>query len=151
MADPVVAVVSGAASAIIAGVLTYVTAVLKIRRDLAAQYDADLRRDRIGVYKELWKSLQPLARYAPERSLTCADAHALAGQLRSWYFEQGGLYLSEASREAYFGLQDALKDIHPSDKPLSKEEVAMLRERGSTLRTHLTKDVGTRAQPILNE
>jgi len=83
MADSVIAAVAtGAASAIVAGVLTYVTAVVKIRRDLAAQYDADLRRERIGVYKELWKNLQPLARYAPERALTCADAHALAVLLR---------------------------------------------------------------------
>jgi len=50
MADAVVAAVtSGLASAVVGGALTYVTAVLKIRRDLAAQYDADLRRDRITV------------------------------------------------------------------------------------------------------
>jgi len=42
-------------------------------------------------------------------------------------------------------------NVQPSDEQLADAEVAMLRERGSTLRTHLTKDVGTRAQPILQE
>jgi hypothetical protein len=62
------------ASALGGGVLTYLTTIMKIRKDLAAQYDADLRRDRIGVYKSLWKLLEPLARYAPPESLPSRGA-----------------------------------------------------------------------------
>src|SRR5215467_10754364 len=98
MADPVVAVASAFGSAVLASTLTYVTGVLKIRRDLAAKYDADLRRERIAVYKDLWKKLEPLAKYAPEKTLTCSDVHELAVVLRAWYFEEGGLYLSEPAR-----------------------------------------------------
>jgi len=153
MADAVVAAVtSGLASAVVGGALTYVTAVLKIRRDLAAQYDADLRRDRITVYKQLWCKLEPLAKYAPAKALTCDDAHGLATALRSWYFEEGGLFLSEPARNAYFGLQEALKTVSEHSKQrLPDPMLALLMERGSELRTQLTRDVGTRAQPMLSE
>jgi len=153
MSDAVVAAVtSGLASAVVAGALTYVTAVLKIRRDLAAQYDADLRRDRIAVYKQLWSKLEPLAKYAPAKALTCDDAHGLAAALRSWYFEEGGLFLSEPARNAYFGLQEALKTVSEHSKQrLPDPMLALLMERGSELRTQLTRDVGTRAQPMLSE
>ena len=153
MSDTVVAAVtSGLASAVVGGALTYVTAVLKIRRDLAARYDADLRRDRISVYKQLWSKLEPLAKYAPAKALTHDDAHGLASALRSWYFEEGGLFLSEPARNAYFGLQEALKTVtEHSKQPLPHPVLALLMERGSELRTQLTRDVGTRAQPMLNE
>ena len=152
MSDAVVAVTSSLASAVVGGALTYVTAVLKIRRDLAARYDADLRRDRITVYKQLWSKLEPLAKYAPAKALTCDDAHGLASALRSWYFEEGGLFLSEPARNAYFGLQEALKIVGGHSKhPLPDPMLAILMERGSELRTQLTRDVGTRAQPMLSE
>src|SRR5215472_8690035 len=152
MSDAVVAVTSSLASAVMGGALTYFTAVLKIRRDLAARYDADLRRDRITVYKQLWSKLEPLAKYAPAKPLTCDDAHGLATALRSWYFEEGGLFLSEPTRNAYFGLHEALKTVDEHSKQrLPDPMLALLMERGSELRTQLTRDVGTRAQPMLSE
>lgn len=138
------------ASAVAGGALTYVTTIMKIRQDLAAQYDADLRHDRIKVYKKLWKSLEPLARYAPPGEFTLNKAHELAVALRAWYFEEGGLFLSEAARDAYFALQDTLKDIGlPSDEPVPPETLKLLMSKGSTLRTHLSSDVGTRAKAML--
>lgn len=151
MADPVVAVASAVGSAVLAGALTYVTGVLKIRRDLAAKYDADLRHERIAVYKDLWKKLEPLAKYAPGKALTCSDVQKLAVALRAWYFEEGGLYLSEPARQAYFDLQDGLTTVKkPSDDPIG-DLLAKLMALGSALRTQLTRDVGTRAQPMLKE
>jgi hypothetical protein len=148
--EVVVAVTSGLASAVVGGALTYVTAVFKIRRDLAAQYDADLRRERIAVYKQLWSKLEPLAKYAPTKTFTCDDAYVLASALRCWYFEDGGLFLSEPARNAYFDLQEALKTVEErSDQPVPN--LGTLMDRGSDLRTQLTRDVGTRAQPMLSE
>jgi hypothetical protein len=142
--------VVGVASALGSALLTYMTTFVKIRQDLAAQYDADLRQDRISVYKQLWQCTEPLARYAPERVFTFHDAHALAADLRRWYFEQGGLFLSEPARDAYFELQKALKTLEEdSDRPLPNPTLEKLMEKGSAVRTQLSKDVGTRAQAIL--
>jgi hypothetical protein len=138
------------ASAVGGSVLTYVATVLKIRQDLAAQYDADLRRDRIGVYKHLWKALEPLARYAPPGEFTFNKAHNLAVALRAWYFEEGGLFLSEPARDAYFDLQKALKGLGDrSDHAVPQATLETLMGLGSELRTHLSQDVGTRQQAML--
>lgn len=138
------------ASAVAGGALTYVTTIMKIRQDLAAQYDADLRRDRIGVYKRLWTLLQPLARYAPPGEFSFSKGHELATALRAWYFEEGGLFLSEPARDAYFALQDALKALDgPSADAVPAETLKALMDVGSTLRTHLSEDVGTRAKAML--
>jgi hypothetical protein len=37
--------------------------------------------------------------------------HSLSISLRDWYFEGGGLFLSESTRDTYFNLQDGLKII----------------------------------------
>jgi len=142
--------VIGVASALGSALLTYVTTFVKIRQDLAAQYDADLRRDRIGVYKQLWQCTEPLARYAPQAAFTFHDAHTLAAALRRWYFEEGGLYLSDPARDAYFELQKALKALdEDSDQSVPNPTLEKLMERGSAVRTQLSKDVGTRAQAML--
>jgi hypothetical protein len=138
------------ASAVVGGALTYVTTIVKIRQDLAAQYDANLRQDRIKFYQQLWMTLEPLARYAPASPFTFHTAEDLATALRKWYFEQGGLFLSAAARDAYFALQDALKELkgQPID-PVPQETLKALMDLGSALRTHLSSDVGTRAKAML--
>jgi hypothetical protein len=141
--------------AIITGVLgilgTYLSAVLKFRKDLEAKYDIDLRDKRIEVYKELWKRLQPLAKYSPPGPFTFNKVQELLADLRSWYFEVGGLFLSERSRDAYFALLDKMEEVlkYPTFQPnevLSDDVREEIRQKSSTLRTQLAKDVGTRQE-----
>jgi hypothetical protein len=142
--------VIGVASAVGSAFLTYMTTFLKIRQDLAAQYDADLRRDRIVVYKTLWKCTEPLARYARVSVFTYKDAEVLATALRCWYFEEGGLFLSEPARDAYFELQKALKAMNgDSQQQVPDPVLENLMGIGSRLRTRLSQDVGTRVQALL--
>lgn len=137
-------------SAVLGGVGTYLTTVLKIRQELSAQYDSDLRHDRIIAYRELWKCLEPLARYAPPGEFTHAGAQDLAKALRTWYFENGGLFLSEPARDAYFGLQDVLTTLEGSSaEVILGPTLDKLRAAGSALRTKLSEDVGTRAKGML--
>jgi hypothetical protein len=92
------------AGAVVSGVGTYLVA----RRTLAYEYDSDLRKRRIEAYTDLWRRLEPLAKYARTEEFTKADAEDFATCLRVWYFETGGLFLSKATRTDYFALQDLL-------------------------------------------
>ena len=140
----------------IGAVLSYFGTRWKITQDLEAEYDRDLRTARIQVYQELWKSLQPLAKYARPGPVTCNTVNEISVDLRTWYFEQGGLYLSETARDTYFALQDGLQDVvsnprwreHP-EQPLDDDTFELLRKRGSALRTSMAADVGTRKRPIV--
>ena len=133
-----------------------VLALLGSRQRLEVEYDIALRTQRIEAYQALWKILEPLAYYAPSSAVTHALARELAEALRSWYFEVGGLFLSEASREAYFDLQKGLGGVikvppdGPLDdqcfEPLDDHRFERLRAIASKLRTTLTQDTATRVK-----
>jgi hypothetical protein len=144
---PLLTLVTGA---LVSGVVTY----FGTRNKLVLDYDADLREKRIAVYTDLWCRLEPLAKYVSKTSFSYADATDLAKSLQSWYFEKGGLFLSTATREDYFALQDTLRRIihgwgweSPSCESLTSATREHLRTHGSRLRTGLIRDVGSRARP----
>jgi hypothetical protein len=135
----------------VSGVATYVAT----RHKLVLDYDADLRRRRINTYRNLWGRLSPLAKYGRLSALTKQDVEAIAEDLRIWYFDMGGLFLSTDARSDYFALQDLLKLIDDgwgweadgADERLSALAREQVRTYGSRLRTSLTRDVGTRSRP----
>jgi hypothetical protein len=135
------------------GLLTgAVLAMLASRQRLEVEYDIELRKHRIEAYQALWKILEPLAYYSPPLGVTYAVARDLSQALRSWYFEVGGLFLSERSREAYFDLQKGLGGVikEPIDAdhlPLGARRFERLRALASKLRTASTQDVATRVKP----
>lgn len=145
----------GLAGALFGAVTTYMVAVLKLRRGLEYKYDTDLRDKRIPQYLALWKLLEDLAKYARPKQLTFDDLYKLTASLRQWYFERGGLFLSEKSRDKYFALQDAIEKVldikgQPGAAMVDDGTYECLRKSGSDLRTALTRDVGTRKAPKLN-
>jgi hypothetical protein len=139
--------------AVVGAIATYLVAILKLRRELEYKYDTDLRDKRIPQYLELWKLLEDLAKYARPKRLTFDDLSTLTASLRQWYFEKGGLFLFDKSRDVYFALQDEIKAaLDKSNAPQSDVDeptYEKLREAGSALRTALTQDVGTRKPPRL--
>src|SRR3954468_17857938 len=123
------------------------------RRTLALQYDTELRRERLAGYSDLWSRLEVLNKYGrPSSRLSRVDTERLVADLKRWYFQVGGIYLSEPTRNDYFALQDALQHALATarvcdDAELEAAEDAafeFIRVRSSRLRTSLTRDVGTR-------
>jgi hypothetical protein len=94
---------------------------------------------------------KPLALFARRTYPTQSELETLAASLRDWYFDLGGLYMSEGARDACFRLQRALRALASSsrwrDEQLQEndpETFDSLRRIGSRLRTMLTLGVGTR-------
>lgn len=84
-------------------------AELKVGQDLLIEYDKDLRARRITCYEKLLNLMLPLAKYPEPAPLSYSELNLLAINLRGWYFEGGGLFMSEGTRERYFDLQDGFK------------------------------------------
>ena len=144
-------IVTGVFGIITGALVAYLSAILKFRKDLEAEYDKDLRNHRLKVYEQLWNHLQLVARYDRPKPLTASTLHELTTSMRQWYFEVGGLYLSEESREAYFKLKDTIKELlntprYQTGEALDEEgeDSKRLLEEASLLRARLTKDIGTR-------
>lgn len=134
----IVAVIS-----LLSGVLvTYLGAILKFRKDLQAKYDIELRDRRICHFTKLWASLEPLAKYSPSAQITYDTIQNLSENLRKWYFNEGGLYLTEASRKTYFGLQKEF--VKTLRQGIKKQVGIMLRESESkeNLLKMVERDIG---------
>ena len=142
MLATVVTAIAGIVIAACTGILSYRTARWNARKDM----EVELRRQRLEAFKRLWALSEPLAKYGrtgPETSVTPASMETLSHDLRHWYFSEGGMFLSDSSRDAYFDFQDALQAVVQSaaasekDKELDEETREAIREKGSLLRTSL--------------
>jgi hypothetical protein len=131
---------AGVVVASITGVLGYRSARWSLRKEL----EVDLRRQRLDAFKALWALSEPLAKYGrtgPASRVTPASLETLSNRLRHWYFAQGGMFLTEPSRNAYFAFQDALQTVIQSaedkDEELDEATRERVREKGSLLRDSL--------------
>jgi hypothetical protein len=140
-------------SALIGALTGILTTSWKTRKDLESAYDIELRKHRIEAYGALWKLLQPLAFYSPPGALTYEGVRKLSEELRRWYYETGGLFLSERTREPYFELQRALTGLSvglQDEETVTNEQIVeIVKALASRLRTTSTQDIETRVGPRL--
>jgi hypothetical protein len=88
-----------------------------------------------------------VARYDRPKPLNVETLTELTVSMREWYFEKGGLYLSEAARTAYFELKDSIQKAlgRPEGaREFEQSDIPQILNDASLLRAQLTKDVGTR-------
>lgn len=139
--------ISGLASA----ALTYFSTRAKIRLDLSAEYDKKLQETRLEAYMKLWAMLEPLARFGRDQPITHAVLLEVSTQTRKWYFQTGGIYLTQASRGPYFFWKELMQPLLESPKyygnpgtPIDETELGPVIAASSALRTSLSDDIGTK-------
>lgn len=111
-----------------------------------ASYEAKMLEQRLKDYRELW-TLTEATSGRRIGSLTSESASALAEQLTTWYYHEGGIVLSEEARDKYF---DARSTLEPPAKQadLSRWHAAVV-DAFSRLRTALCEDLNSRRGPRL--
>jgi hypothetical protein len=151
MADTIESVLIGGAAGVVSAVLTHFSTRAKIRLDLAAAYDKKLQETRLEAYLKLWGMLEPLARYGREQPVTHAVLRDVSSKSRAWYFQTGGIYLTQASRDPYFRWKELMQPLLDSPKYSQRPDVAIdaaelapVIAAGSVLRTSLSDDIGTK-------
>jgi hypothetical protein len=119
----------------------------------ASVVDTDLRTRRIPVYAELWQKTGLLPMWPWNTELEYEALHQLTRDFRSWYFEQGGMYLSTSARNAYFEVQKCINAILEKGKAgrISHDDYMAVRDKCSALRTELAEDLLSRREaPSIN-
>lgn len=108
--------------------------------------DTDLRAHRIEVYAELWKRTGLLPQWPRNADLTYQELFQLTIDLKAWYFERGGMYLSAAARSAYGNVQGTLNSTrkNKSDSKVNDSDYDAVRTQCSKLRSELTHDLLSR-------
>jgi hypothetical protein len=151
MNDFLLSMITLVAGGLIGMIATYISAKRKFRDDLQSKFNESLHNTRVETYQQLWRLLEVLAKYARPEPVTPVRLRKLSEELRQWYYEVGGLFLTDNSRDAYFAVQDAIVNelaVNKSpDKELSEAAYEVIRKKGSTLRTNLSADLRSRKQP----
>lgn len=129
----------------------------RLTQELRAEYDKDLLQHRITAYQVLWEITGRFPLYGRDTPVTKQATEQFAVDLRKWYFETGGIFFTEASRDAYFALQKRVKQVleeelreHLPDIELSPTVYASIQKHCSALRSGLVADVGTRRDSEVN-
>jgi hypothetical protein len=114
----------------------------------ATTIDTDLRTHRIEVYAELWKMTGSLPNWPRNLELTYQDLQSLTNELRTWYFERGGMYLSAGARKGYGDVQESLASVlkDKKDGKVSDSDYDAIRAQCSALRSELTRDLLSRRE-----
>ena len=135
-------------SSLVGGGVAFVGAVVRETFAARRKLDQSLRDERIRLYKLLWQTTGLLPLWARD-PVTYADLVHMGRELRDWYFEEGGIYLSRQSRARYGELQEgvaavlATRRARPAD-PVDADDYEDVRSTCSALRISLTKDLSSR-------
>jgi hypothetical protein len=147
----------GGAALVVGGLAAWLGAVWKNRierhESTLAQIDVDLRSRRITAYEPLWALTKVLPKWPRDETVTYERLRQFSEDLRTWYFEAGGLYLSKRSREVYGVLQDDLQRVLGGGRTgrlirEPQDDYEVVRVRCSELRTSLATDVASRRDAL---
>lgn len=151
MADTLQSVLIGAASGAVSALITYYATRARSRLDLSVTQETAIHQARLDAYKKLWPMFEDLARYGRAQPVTYEILKSVSDQTRGWYYEEGGLYLTPASRDPYFrwkrALQALLDDAAFRNDPkreIPKEAVDEMTGILSELHKNLSDDLDTR-------
>jgi hypothetical protein len=97
---------------VISGILAFYTATQKVRKDLEAEFDKDLRTKRIETYPTLWSDLMILTHneIIYFHDITNQELVCLYRNLHIWYLGYG-MFLSISSRKQFDKLKDNIRDF----------------------------------------
>ena len=142
------AFVGGLVGAVVAAVgawlQSWIGAKIKIDEGLRAKREAD--------YLKLWTLTRLVPKYPRASDVTYGKLGKFSRDMRDWYFDGGGLYLSHQARRAYGEVQDALQSMirEGADVPFRDDEYDLLQARCSRLPAELTSDLLSRERSALS-
>ena len=136
------------------GVLSTVFSVLsKNRSDLELEIGKALRQKRIEVYSELFGYMHKIAIFYGQGSqqINYGDIKNLQDSITKWYYEnEGGLFMSYSSQEAYINFQRIVTEIIKNrtkeflwdKKDIDKKDKDKIKIIGYIFRLNVLEDVG---------
>jgi hypothetical protein len=140
-------------SAGVGAVVGFLSAVGKNYLDARRKVDEDLRTRRSSPYQELWNKTQSFQLW-PRREAFYSEVEEFQRQLASWYYDTGGMLLSNRGQRAYQRLQERLTPVirvgreMTDDKrnmtSIPEKDLTAVEARCRRLRAALTDDLLSR-------
>jgi hypothetical protein len=134
--------VSGAIAAAVTWKAKGVDRLIEDRKLWVTAYDTKFLEQRLIEYKKLWKLTEATSRRHVGQ-LDRPSAAELARKLTAWYYSDGGMILSESSRDVFFAARNTLEGDPGHEW---RKSVVMT---FSALRSALCEDMNSRRGPTL--
>ena len=155
MPDTLQSVLIGAVAGGLSSAITYYSTRAKSRLDLTVARELEIHNARLTQYKKLWPLFEDLARYGRAKAVTHEVLTSVSDKTREWYYAEGGLYLTAASRKPYFSWKKAMQALlddpdlqrHP-ERPIPPEAVDHMVRTLSELHASLSEDLDTRRKTL---
>lgn len=145
-------------SAIGGAILTAIVFMVKNAVSQRTKIDETVLIERRELYKKLWEKTKLLPKWPKATNVTYEKLHTLSEELRDWYFNEGGIYLSAEARQAYEHVQSSLcqaveanqnKEAATIAATITDSEYKQIRSFCSALRSELTQDLQSRKRAFL--
>ncbi len=145
METEIVAAIVGAFGGFISGIVgAYVVLrnknidrIVEQQKMWVSAYDTKFLEVRLEEYKKLWK-LTKITSHLHIKNLDSTKTLTLADNMTNWYYDDGGMVLSEDARNAFFKARNSLDTSH--------DNISIC---FSLLRTALCEDMNSRRGPLL--
>jgi hypothetical protein len=136
-------------AALVGGVVSIVVSFAASAFTYRTKVDETLRDKRLTLYKALWQKTGLLPKWPRRADLTYEQLQEFSQELRNWYFDEGGIFLSEKARNTYGKLQDTIGAVlSPAPKGIvrqrDKDDYEIVRAKCSDLRSQLARDLLSR-------
>lgn len=146
-----IGLLGGLIGSIVGGTITWLTSRWTLQRELEHSYDKELRAERLNAYKQLWQLTEALPRHHWPKNPTRSEIRELIERCHTWYFDVGGLFFSQKTKDAYFKVMNALDKVTGrkagDNTPVTDDIVRDLFDLGERLRLNMAADVGTGLRP----
>ena len=144
-------------SSFVGALVSFLGAWLKSALEMRSKIDEELLNKRTELYQDLWDKTKILPKWPRKDDVTYENLISFSTDLRKWYYDGGGLYLSRTAQKAFARVQDAIwNQTHCKDKDEKKDKLIKAKEYDviriycSRLRTEITNDLLSRkATPFL--
>jgi hypothetical protein len=138
---------------LLVGVVGTASSLWVARRTRFAALDKSVHDKRLATYPQLVNATAPLAVYfpassSPGNSIGPKECAAMGETMSQWYFDGGGLLLSEPARDTYFRLIRALtraslaKNIKAPNYPSHAEKISIAKLKEYRQQLGIRPDLG---------
>ncbi|GJM34489.1 MAG: hypothetical protein DHS20C18_34900 [Saprospiraceae bacterium] len=146
-------------TALFTGIIGFILGDQRARLDYRQALATQVWQERNRLYQELLKLMQILPLYPSQvGEVTYQELLEGSKQFQDWYFQGGGLYLANKTRQTYLNMQKQINHCIQNQKakqlelavPLSEEDYNKLQKLMSLLRMELATDLLSRKRTIMS-
>lgn len=127
--------------------------LVKSLLDYRSQVFSQLWNKRLEAYEKLWRVMKQFPRWPRLDGVTYLNVYEMSIAMKDWYFDAGGILMSEKTRTLYGNLQDEINDGILKNKKIDSTEVTgeeydRIQKLCSTVRSEITNDLLSRKKFI---